>query len=158
MSDEPISRDEIERRLHDLDNTLRNHYDEKLAESMNFIAETEKAMGDRFNETAERYSKNMKWLTTIIATVLVSYAGIAVTLDLASKESQVTTDAQQTQQIMQAWKAIESTAAVVEESSKNTTNHIDRVGSEIREVRKEANARIHELEKEQRQHERAEKH
>ena len=158
MSDDVIGRVEYERGLHQLDSSLRNHYDGLFKTAMKTISDTEKAISDRS-------SRNMKWLITTVVAVLVGYAGVAVTLEVASKNSQVSakeaqaaTDAQQTQQILEAWKAIGSTAAVVEESSKNTTNHIERVDTEIGEVRKEVNDRIHELEKEQRQHERTKEH
>lgn len=142
---------ELEKLLYDHDRAIRDHYDSVFKSAMEAITETEKAMG-------ERLSKNIKWLTVTLLSAIIAYATISVTLDLSEKADQTATDSEQTQQILEAWRAIERSAAIVSEHSKASKRELDQTNDTLQNIRTEMTARIHQLETEQRQHERAKTH
>ena len=146
-----VSPAELERQLFEHDREIRDHYDDVFMSAMTAIAETEKAMGLRL-------SKNIKWLAGTLLTAIIAYATISVTLNLSARADQTKTDTEQTQQILDAWRAIERSAAIVSEHSASSKREFDQAGDNLKNMRSEMTERIRQLETEQRDHERAKEH
>lgn len=147
MSEEFIERSEFYSALQTRDVELREHFDGVCGAAMIRIADTEKAMG-------EKLSKNIKWLIGTILLVASAYATVAVTMNTYAKAEQTATDTEQTQQILDAWRAIERSAAIAGEHSSSATREFDQTNETIKEIRRETQERILQLEAIQREHER----
>ena len=158
MSGDYIERAEFERAIHSRDNELRTHYDEVCGAAMLKIAETERVMG-------EKLSKNIKWLIGTLLLAVSLYATIAIAIDtvnrsdmVAAAEKQTATDMEQTQQILDAWRAIERSATIVSEHSNSSKREFNQNGDAIKEIRRETRERVMQLEAVQREHERSNGH
>ena len=154
MSGDYIERAEFEKALHSRDNDLRDHYDEVCGAAMLKIAETE-----------EKLSKNVKWLIGTLITCFGLYVTVAIAMDVANKSeitaavaAQVATDAEQTQQILDAWRAIERSAAIVSEHKNSSQRELDHNSETMNQIRQETSDRVRELESIQREHERSKSH
>lgn len=151
MGEDFIRRDEFYKSLQTRDTDLREHFDGVCGAAMVQIAETERVMG-------EKLSINIKWLIGTLILIASTYATIAVTLNSSAAAEQLATDEMQTQQILDAWRAIERSAAIVSEHSESSKREFAQNGDKMKEIRQETRERIQQLEAVQREHERAREH
>jgi hypothetical protein len=152
MSDGFIGRGEFEKTLRQRDWELREHYDGVFNAHMQQLSATEEKVGDQLSAMGEKLSRNIKWLIGAMFVVLSAYATISVTQDLADQDKQLATDRQQTQQILDAWRAIERSAAIVSQHGESSRREFDENGVEIKDLRDQTNERIRELERVMRDH------
>jgi len=154
VSADYIERAEFEKALHSRDSDLRDHYDKVCGAAMLKIAETEEKLG-----------KNVKWLIGTLITCFGLYLTVAFAMDASNKtemaaaiEAQVIVDAEQNKQALDAWRAIERSAAIVSEHSKASKREFNQNGEALKEIRRETRERVLQLEAVQREHERSTGH
>jgi hypothetical protein len=150
MSEDFIGRSEFYGALQTRDTELREHFDNVCGTALLKIADTEKLMG-------EKLSKNIRWLIGTLILVTGTYFTIAVTLNVSAAAEQSAVDAEQNHQMLDAWRAIESSAAILTEHSSASKREFDQTSGAISEIRRETQERIQKLEEVQREHERSEK-
>ena len=165
MSGDYIERAEFEKTLREYDTEIREHYDEVCGAAMIQLAETEKAIGNRLTDMAERLGRNLKWLIGLIVMVAIAYGTTAVTVELAASaeklaaiKAQQQVDAEQNLGQLEAWRAIEKSAAIAGEHKSASEHEFKLQRERMAEIRLETRERVQHLEAVQREHEREKNH